>query len=284
VPATLTAREHDDIERANKSGVTPVVLVHGLWLPASSWLPWRGHLEEQGFATIAPGWPGEPGTVEEARRRPGAVAGTGVGEVTDHVAEVVASLDRTPVVIGHSFGGLVTQQLASRGLAVASVAIGPAPSRGVLALPATALRAASVALAHPGSHGRSVMLTATQFRFAFGNALPQAESDRLYDSYCVPAPARPLFQAATANLDPRSEAAVDTGNRDRGPMLIISGQRDNTVPWAIAEATYRRQARNPGPTELTEAPGRGHSLTVDRGWREVADNVLAFLARHRIAP
>ena len=281
---TISQTEQDDIERANKSGVTPVVLVHGLWLPASSWLPWRGYVEEHGFATIAPGWPREPETVEEARARPEAVADTGVGEVTEHYAEVIAALDRPPVVVGHSFGGLVAQQLAARGLARATVAIGPAPSRGVLALPASALRAASVALASPASYHRSVMLTDKQFRFAFGNAVSRAESDRLYDTYCVPAPAKPLFQSATANLDPRTEVRVPTDTPERGPMLVITGEKDNTVPWAIARATYARQAKNPSHTELAEAPGRGHSLVVDSGWREVADNVLGFLGRHGITP
>jgi non-heme chloroperoxidase len=282
VPVTLTRSERDDIERANKSGVTPVVLVHGLWLPASSWLPWRGHLEEHGFATVAPGWPREPDTVAAARARPEAVAGTGVAEVTDHLAEVVAALVRKPVVIGHSFGGLVAQQLAARGLCAASVVIAPAPSRGVLPLPASALRVAFVALGNPAGYRRSVMLTEGQFRFAFGNALSREESDRLYESSCVPAPARPLFQAATANLDPRTDLRVDTGRGDRGPMLVVAGERDHTVPWAIVRSTYRRQARNPSHTELTEAPGRGHSLVVDSGWREVADNALAFLSRHRV--
>jgi non-heme chloroperoxidase len=284
VRTTVTRGEQDDIERANSAGVTPVVLVHGLWLPATSWLPWRGYLEEQGFATVAPGWPREPAGVDEARAHPGAVAGTGVAEVTNHVADMLAALDRRPVLIGHSFGGLVALQLAGKGLALATVALGPAPSRGVLALPPSALRVASVALAHPATYSRSVMLTSDQFRFAFGNALSRRESDSLYDRLCVPAPAKPLFQAATANLHPRAETRVETGDRGRGPLLIVTAEKDHTVPWAVARATYRREASNPGPTELTEAPGRGHSLPVDSGWREVADNVLAFLGRHGIAP
>lgn len=281
---TIARSELDDIERANKAGVTPVVLVHGLWLPASSWLPWRGHLEAAGFATMAPGYPGEPDSVAEARSRPQAMAGAGIAAIAEHFAEVVAALDRAPVLVGHSVGGLVVQQLAARGAARATVAITPAPFRGVLPLPVSTLRSALPVLADPGNRRRSVRLSREQFRFVFGNAIPREESDRLYDEHCVPAPARPLFQAATANVHPGTEARVDTGRPGRGPLMVISGERDNAMPWAIASATYRRQTRSASPTELTEAPGRGHSLVVDDGWAEVADNVLAFLSRHGVRP
>jgi pimeloyl-ACP methyl ester carboxylesterase len=278
----ITATERAEVDRANRADATPIVFVHGLWLLPGSWQPWRELAEAQGFVTLAPGWPDDPATVEAARAHPETFAGKGVGAITDHFAAVIRALDRRPVVIGHSFGGLITQKLAGQGLARAAVAIDPAPFRGVLPLPVSALKASSAVLANPANYGRAVMLTGSQFRFAFGNAVPQAESDDLYGRYAVPAPGRPLFQAATANLNPRTEASVDTRRADRGPLLIVSGEKDNTVPWAIANASYKKQARNADPTEITEMAGRGHSLVIDHGWPEVADAALAFLAKHAV--
>jgi non-heme chloroperoxidase len=279
---TIARTELDDLERANKSGVTPVVLVHGLWMPAGSWLPWRGYLEEYGYATIAPRWPGELDSAEDARAHPDSLSGLGTRALVDHVAEVVAALDRTPVLIGHSLGGVIVQQLAGRGLARATVALGPSPFRGVRPLPLSTVRSLLPVLRTPANRSRSVMLSESQFRFVFGNALDAGESRRLYDELCVPAPGRPLFEAALANLDPRTPLKVDTRTPDRGPLLIVSGEVDNVVPGAISRATYRQQSRNPCPTELTEAPGRGHSFAMDAGWRVVADNALMFLHRHGV--
>ena len=278
----ITATERAEVDRANRADATPIVLVHGLWLLPGSWQPWRDLAEAQGFVTLAPGSPDDPATVEAARAHPETFAGKSVGAVTDHYAEVIRALDRKPVVMGHSFGGLITQKLAGQGLARAAVAIDPAPFRGVLPLPVSALKASSAVLANPANYRRAVMLTEKQFRFAFGNAVPPAESDDLYGRYAVPAPGRPLFQAATANINPRTEAAVDTRRTDRGPLLIVSGERDNTVPWAIANASYKKQVRNADPTEITEMAGRGHSLVIDHGWPEVAETALAFLAKHAV--
>jgi pimeloyl-ACP methyl ester carboxylesterase len=279
----ITATEQAEIDDANESGRPPVVFVHGLWLLPSSWRAWRDLAEERGYATLAPGWPDDPATVREARANPSAFAGKSVGAITDHYAEVIRGLHRKPVVMGHSFGGLITQKLAGMGLAVAAVAIDPAPFRGVLPLPVSALRASAPVLANPVNYRRSVMLTEKQFRFAFGNAVSEAESSELYEIYAVPGSGVPLFQAATANLNPRTEASVDTTNPDRGPLLVISGEKDNTVPWAIANASYRKQARNPSPTEIIVIPGRGHSLVIDGGWREVAETAFAFVERHGVA-
>jgi pimeloyl-ACP methyl ester carboxylesterase len=277
---SLTSHEQRQIERANTSGLKPVVFVHGLWLLASSWDRWRTLFEENGYATIAPGWPDDPETVEEGRRTPRAFAGKSIKQVTDHLAEAISALDREPAVIGHSFGGLITQKLAGQGLATVSVPIDPGPFRGVLPLPVSALKAAAPVIANPANYRRSVMLTATQFRFAFANAVSEAEAKELYETYPVPGSGVPLFQAATANVNPWTEAKVDSRNPDRGPMLVISGEKDNTVPWAIANASYRRQKRNHAVTEITEMPGRGHSLVIDSGWREVADTALAFVRRY----
>jgi non-heme chloroperoxidase len=281
---SITTTEHNDILRANHTGVTPVVLIHGLWLPGSSWLPWRGYLEEQGFATLAPGWPGVPDSVAEARARPQPMAGKGIAEVSDHYAAVIRQLDRTPVLIGHSLGGLVAQRLAGEGLAAATVAIAPSPFRGVLPLAVSSMRAFAPVLARPAGHDGTVMLTERQFRFAFGNAISEAESAEIYDQLCIPGPPKPLIQSTTANLSPVTEARVDTGRDDRGPLLVIGGEKDNAVPWSVAHAAYRRQARNSNRTEIALAPRRGHSVIADHGWREVADNVLAFLGRCGIRP
>lgn len=279
-PSTgLTPRELQEIERANASGRTPAVFVHGLWLLAGSWEPWRALFEETGYAVVAPGWPDDPETVAEANARPELLARKSVTQVADHMQAVVARLTKRPVLIGHSFGGLLVQMLAGRGLATATVAIDPAPFRGVLPLPISALRAASSVLLNPANRSRAVPLTLAQFRYAFANAVSEDEARTLYDTYAVPAPGLPLFQAAFANINPWTEVRVDSMNPRRGPLLIVSGQRDHTVPWAIANASYGRQRRNASPTEIVEVPGRGHSLTIDSGWREVADASLTFLGR-----
>jgi pimeloyl-ACP methyl ester carboxylesterase len=256
-----------------------VLFVHGLWLLPSSWDRWAAVFEEAGYTALAPGWPDDPETVQEANANPEAFAGKGVGQVADHFAEVIGRLDRKPAVIGHSFGGLLVQILAGRGLAAATVAIDPAPFRGVLPLPISALKASRPVLSNPANRGRAVALTYDQFRFAFANAVDEDEAKQVYEEFAVPAPGKPLFQAATANLNPLTEAKVDSRNPDRGPLLIISGEKDNTVPWAIANASFKRQQRNEGVTEIVEIPDRGHALTIDSGWREVADTALAFVKR-----
>jgi pimeloyl-ACP methyl ester carboxylesterase len=275
----IDEREREEIERANASGRTPVVFVHGLWLLPSSWNRWATVFEEAGYAVLTPSWPDDPETVAEARADPGIFAGKTIGQVADHVAAVIGQLNTKPAVVGHSFGGLLTQILAGRGLSAASVAIDPAPFRGVLSLPISSLRSARPVLGNPANRNRAVPLTYEQFRYGFANAVSEDEAKQLYDEFAVPAPGAPLFQAATANLNPWTEARVDTKNPDRGPLLIISGEKDNTVPPAIANASYKRQKHNEGLTEIAEIKDRGHALTVDSGWREVADTALRFVQR-----
>ena len=277
--AVITPHETAQIEAANASGKPPVVFVHGLWLLPSSWDRWQGLFAEAGFATLAPGWPDDPETAAEAKAHPEVFAGKSIKEVADHFDDVIQMLERKPAVVGHSFGGLMTQILAGRGLSSASVAIDPAPFRGVLPLPISALRAGSPVLGNPLNRGRAVPLTFEQFRYAFANAVTEDEAKELYETYAVPAPGEPLFQAAAANINPWTEAKVDTKNPDRGPLLILDGELDNTVPWAIANASYNLQKRNEGVTEIQKIAGRGHSLTIDSGWREVADISLAFVQR-----
>ena len=275
----ITASETEQVQRANESGLQPVVFIHGLWLLPSSWDQWAAVFEEAGYTAVSPGWPDDPDTVEEANANPEVFAHKTVGQVADHFADVIGKLDKKPAVIGHSFGGLLTQIVAGRGLSAASVAIDPAPFRGVLPVPISALKAGAPVLGNPANRNRAVPLTYDQFRFSFANAVSEDEAKQLYDAFAVPAPGAPLFQAATANLNPWTEAKVNSKNPDRGPLLIISGEKDNTVPWAIANASYKKQKRNEGMTEIVEMKNRGHALTIDSGWREVADTALAFVKR-----
>jgi pimeloyl-ACP methyl ester carboxylesterase len=269
----------EQIERANATGLSPVVFVHGLWLLPSSWDRWAALFEEAGYTALTPGWPDDPETVEEANEHPEVFAHKTIGQVANHYAEVIDQLNKKPAVIGHSFGGLLVQILAGRGLSAATVAIDPAPFRGVLPLPFSALKSASPVIGNPANHNRAVPLTYDQFRYGFANAVSEDEARELYARFAVPASGVPLFQAATANLNPWTEAKVDTKNPDRGPLLLISGEKDNQVPWAIANASYKKQKHNQGVTEIVEMPNRGHALVVDSGWREVAETALAFVQR-----
>jgi pimeloyl-ACP methyl ester carboxylesterase len=276
---TITEHELQQCEEANATGRPPVVFVHGLWLLPSSWDRWAALFEENGYVALTPGWPDDPETVEEAKAHPEVFAGKSIAQVADHFEEIIRGLTRKPAIIGHSFGGLLTQILAGRGLAAASVAIDPAPFRGVLPLPISSLKSAFPVLGNPANRSRAVPLTYEQFRYGFANAVSEDEAKQLYETYAVPTSGKPLFQAAAANLNPWTEAKVDTRNPDRGPLLIISGEKDHTVPWAIAHASYKQQEDNDGVTEIVEIKNRGHALTIDSGWREVADTALGFVKR-----
>ncbi|MDX6549403.1 MAG: non-heme chloroperoxidase [Gaiellales bacterium] len=279
VASPMPAVTVQDIDRVNASGRTPVVFIHGLWLLPSSWDRWAELFEEAGYAAITPGWPDDPDTVAEANAHPEVFAGKSVGQVADHYTDVITLLDKKPAVIGHSFGGLLTQMVAGRGIAAASVAIDAAPFRGVLPLPISALKSASPVLGNPLNRHRAIPLTYDQFRYAFANVVTEDEAKELYATFAVPASGEPLFQAAAANINPWTEVKVDTENPDRGPLLLISGETDNTVPWAIVNASFDRQKRNAGVTEIVQIPDRGHALTIDSGWNEVATTALEFIKR-----
>jgi pimeloyl-ACP methyl ester carboxylesterase len=259
----------------SRSG-TPVVFVHGLWLHAESWDPWVERFREAGYAPAAPGWPGDGGNVADTRARPELVAGHGIDDVVDHHVAVIRGLEAKPIVVGHSFGGLIAQRLLAEGHAAAAVAIDAAPIKGVLALPLSALRVASVALRNPANRNRAVSLTPQQFRYGFGNALSAQESQELYERWTIPSPGKPLFEAAFASFSPRSPAAVRMDGT-RGPLLLTAGGRDHTVPPAITKATRRLHRKSSGVTDYKEFPDRGHSLCIDSGWHEVADAVLGWL-------
>ena len=277
--AEIAEREQRQIERANSSGKTPVVFIHGLWLLPSSWNNWVGLFEENGYAGVTPSWPDDPESVEEARANPEVFAKKTLKRVADHTATLIGQLDKKPAVMGHSTGGLLTQMIADRGLSAASVAIDPGPFRGVLPLPLSALKSASPGLKNPLNRGRAVTLTFDQFKYGWANALDEDEARHLYDTYHVAGPGIALAQMANANVNPFTEAKIDARNPDRGPLLIIEGEKDHTVPWAIAHAAYKRQAHNQSVTEITRIPNRGHSLTIDSGWREVAQTALDFVKR-----
>ena len=275
----ISEREAGQVEAANTAGRTPVVFIHGLWLLPSSWDNWAEFFEAAGYAAVTPDWPDDPATVEEARANPDVFAGKTLKQIADHTAEVIGALNAKPAVMGHSTGGLLAQMIADRGLSAATVGIDPGPFRGVLPLPISALRAASPVLKNPLNKGKAIALTLDQFKYGWANALDDDEAKQLYETYHVAAPGVALMQMANANLNPFTEAKLDPKNPDRGPLLIIDGEKDHTVPWAIANASYKRQSRNEAVTEIKKIPNRGHSLTIDAGWREVAQVALDFVKR-----
>jgi non-heme chloroperoxidase len=277
----LSAREQSEIDAANASGRPTVLFVHGLWLMAGSWAAWRTTFEERGYATVAADWPGDADTVAEAKAHPESFARRSIPEIVDHHVELLRALHGRPAVVGHSFGGLITQMLAGRGLAEVSVVIDAAPFQGILPVPVSALKVASVVVGNPRNRNRAVALTADQFRYGFANMVSEQESQQLWETYSVPGSGMPLFSAATANFNPGTPAKVDSKNPARGPMLVISGEHDHTVPHAVSYAAYKIQRKNEAAvTQFTEIKDRGHSLTIDSGWRDVADVALAFLAQH----
>jgi non-heme chloroperoxidase len=277
--ASISERENRDIEAANSFGNTPVVFIHGLWLLPSSWANWADFFKQASYAPLAPDWPGDPETVEQARANPGVLAHKTLEQVADHTTEIINALDKKPAVIGHSTGGLLAQMLAGRGLSAATVAIDPGVFRGVLPLPASVLRGVGPFLVNPRTRGRAITLTFGQFTYGWANALAEKEAKELYDTFHVAGSGISLVQMGNANLNPRTEAKVNTTNAARGPLLIIDGEKDHTVPWAIANAAYKRQRRNPAVTEIVKIPNRGHSLTIDHGWSEVAQTALDFVKR-----
>ncbi|MGN6678219.1 MAG: alpha/beta hydrolase [Streptosporangiaceae bacterium] len=277
--ASISERENREIEAANASGTTPVVFVHGLWLLPSSWATWADFFKQAGYAPLTPDWPDDPETVQQARANPDVLAHKTLKQIADHTAEIINALEKKPVVMGHSTGGLLAQMLADRGLAAATVAIDPGVFRGVLPLPASALKVSGPFLVNPLNRGRAITLTYDQFSYGWANALDDKEAKKLYDTFHVAGSGISLAQMGNANLNPWTEAKVNTRNADRGPLLIIEGEKDHTVPWATANAAYKLQRRNPAVTEIVKMPNRGHSLTIDHGWREVAGTALDFVKR-----
>jgi non-heme chloroperoxidase len=275
--ATITEHEAEQVQKANATGKPPVVFVHGLWLLPNSWDRWAAVFKRAGFVPLAPGWPDDPETVEEAKADPEVFAKKSIGQIADHFDEVIQGLDKKPAIVGHSFGGLLTQILAGRGLSAASVAFDSAPFRGVLPLPYSSLKSSKPVLENPANRHRAVPLTFDQFFYAFANTSSEEEAKQLYNEFSVPGSGVPLFQAASANLNPWTEAKVDHKNPDRGPLLIAYGTEDHVSPKAINEAIYKKQEKNPGLTELVAIDGQSHGLVINSGWREVCDIALKFI-------
>jgi pimeloyl-ACP methyl ester carboxylesterase len=277
--ASTSERERQEVEAANASGATPIVFIHGLWVLPSSWANWTDFFKLAGYAPLTPDWPDDPATIAEARANPEVLAKKTLKQIAEHTSEIVDALDQKPVLVGHSTGGLLAQMLAGRGLAAATVAIDPGVFRGVLPLPASVLKGVGPFLLNPLNRGRAITLTFKQFKYSWANALDERAAKELYDTYHVAGSGIALAQMGNANLNPWTQAKVNTKNPARGPLLIIDGEKDHTVPWAIAHAAYKRQKHNPGVTEIVKVPNRGHALTIDRGWREVAQTALDFLER-----
>lgn len=258
---------------------TPVLFIHGLWLHPTSWFAWEKLFQEKGFSTVAPGWPGVADTVEASRAHPEAIANRGIDEVADHYARIIDEMPSRPVLVGHSFGGMVAQKLLGQGYGAAAVAIDAAQFKGVLPLPLSALKVAMPVFRNPANRHEAVSLTPKQFRYGFGNALSAEESDQLHSMWSIPAPGRPLFEAAAANFTRHSAAGIDHPD-NRGPLLLIMGGQDHTVPESITKAEYKLQRGDGLTTDLMEFADRGHSLTIDSGWHEVADACLAWINKH----
>lgn len=257
-----------------------IVFIHGLWISHTAWQPWIEYFTANGHRAIAPRWPGEAENTAATRENAGAQAGFGIDQLAAHFAAVIEQFDVPPIAIGHSFGGLIAQKLLGQSKLAAAVALDPAPIKGVKPLPLAQLRAAFPVLGNPLNRGRATALTRRQFRYGFGNVLPEAESDALWEQWSIPSPGKPLFEAAVANFVPYSPAKVDTANATRGPLLITAGTADHTVPLKSVKATFRQYAKSPTVNDFHEFDGAGHSLTIDHRWREVADIVLTWLAGH----
>jgi pimeloyl-ACP methyl ester carboxylesterase len=275
----LTERESAEVAAANAAGKPTVVFIHGLWLLANSWENWATFFQEAGYSTVSVGWPNDPETTEEAIDNPEVLAGNGIGDIVEHAEYVVKQLDSKPALIGHSFGGMIVQILAGRGLASSTVSISPAPYRGIYALPFSTLKSAFPILSNPLNRGKAVRLSESQFKYGFGNELSETESKGLWDKYSVAGTGKALFQSANANLNPATDAKVDAKNPDRGPLLVIGGKKDHTVPPAIYKASFKNQTKNPSQSEFAEFD-RAHSLTIDAGWKEVAEKALSFIEAH----
>ena len=257
-----------------------VVLINGLWMTALSWENWVKHFTDKGFHVIAKSWPGMDVGIDELRRDPSPISTLGITEVVDHYETIIRELDSAPIIIGHSFGGLITQILIDRGLGAAGVAIAPAPVKGILFLPFSTLKVSFPALSNPANNHRAVPLTPEQFHYAFTNNLSEDESLAAYNRYAVPGPDHVLFQAAFANFNPHAATAVDFQNNDRAPLLLISGGSDHVSPPSVVEANFKLYRNSEAITEYKEFPERTHFTLGQDGWEHVADYSLEWALQH----
>jgi alpha-beta hydrolase superfamily lysophospholipase len=251
-----------------------IVLIPGLWLTALSWEHWVDHYNKRGFNVVAKSWPGMDGDLKELREDHSAIDDIGFGDVVDHFEGIVRELGSPPIIMGHSFGGAVTQVLLDRGVGAVGVAIDPAPIKGVLRLPPASLRSAFPALKNPANRHRAVMLTPEEFHYAFTNTLDDEEAAEAYERYAAPGPGKTLFEAALANFDPHAPTKVHFHNDDRAPLLLIAGQLDHVVPATVVRTEAKLQRKSKAITGYKEFPGRSHYIVGQDGWEEVADFAL----------
>jgi pimeloyl-ACP methyl ester carboxylesterase len=268
----------------SQAAAPPIVLVHGLWLTPRSWEGWKERFETQGHRVLAPAWPRMQEEVEDVRRDPSVLNGLGVTEIVDHYAGVIRALDRAPVIMGHSFGGLVTELLLDRGLGAAGVAISPAPVKGVLRLPPAELRSGFPVLRNPANKNRTVELTPKQFHYGFTNTMAEDEAKAAYDRYQVPGPGRVIFQAAFADLNPRAVTKVDFHKDDRPPLLIVGNDKDHTIPASVSKEAAQRLGKSKAVVDYKEFAGRPHFTAGAPGWEKVADYALDWANRHTGTP
>ena len=257
-----------------------VVLINGLWMTALSWENWVKRYTDKGFRVIAKSWPGMDIDINELRRNPASIATLGITEIVDHYEKIIRGLDSAPIIIGHSFGGLVTQILIDRGLGAAGVAIAPAPVKGIIFLPFSTLKVSFPALSNPANNHRALPLSPEQFHYAFTNNLSEEESLAVYNRYAVPGPDHVLFQAAFANFNPYAATAVDFQNDDRAPLLLVSGGKDHVSPASVVEANFKLYRKTKAVTEYKEFPERTHYTLGQKGWEEVADYALEWALTH----
>jgi pimeloyl-ACP methyl ester carboxylesterase len=261
-----------------------IVLIHGLWMTPLGWENWVQHYTSRGYRVLAPSWPGMEVGIEELRRDPSPIAGLGITEIVDHYEGIIRDLPSPPIIMGHSFGGLITQILLDRGLGTAGVAIATAPAKGVLLLPFSTLKVSFPALRNPANNHRAVPLTAEQFHYAFGNLLSEEESDKVFERYAVPGPDHVLFQAGLANFNPHAASAVNFHNDDRAPLLLIAGDKDHISPPSVVEANFRLYRKSQAITDYKEFPERSHYIVGQQGWEEVADYALSWATDNAAAP
>ena len=256
------------------TGADTIVLIHGLWMTSLSWEKWTAHYQQRGFKVIARSWPGLEGDIDALRRDPSAIAGLGITDIVDHYESIIRELDRPPIIMGHSFGGLMTQILLDRGFGAAGVAIASAPVKGVLLLPFSTLKSSFPILSNPLNNHRASALTEDQFHYAFTNLLDEKESKQVYDRYAVPGPDHLLFQAGLANFNPHAATTVDFHNDTRAPLLLIAGSSDHISPPSVVKANFNLYRKSKAVTDYKEFANRSHYILGQDGWQEVADAAL----------
>ena len=257
-----------------------VVLIHGLWMTPLSWEHWIARYRDEGVNVLAPAWPRMEGDVESLRRDSSSFANLGFGEIVDHYDSIIQGLDQPPIIMGHSFGGLIAQVLLDRGLGAAGVAIDPAPVKGIFFLPFSTVKVVFPALANPANNHRAVPLTPEQFHYAFGNLLSEEDSLKRFERYAVLGPDHVLFQASLANFNPHAATTVNFHNSDRAPLLLVAGGKDHVVPASVTKANFNLYRKSAAVTEFKEFPERSHFTIGEPGWEEVADYALSWALAH----